>query len=85
MSTGKKLLLVIYAVLALLALTQAGTAVGIWAFRIILILAVAHVVEMLVYFKACQQAGGSLARHLFNVFLFGVLHMKDIKAAQGNN
>ncbi len=83
MSAGKVVLLVVYAVLAALALTQAGSAAGTWAVRIIVILAVAHTVEVLVFFKACQRAGGSLVGHLFNVFLFGVLHMKDIKAAQG--
>ena len=83
MSAAKIVLLVVYAVLAVLALTQAGTAAGSWALRIILILAVAHAVEVVVFFRACQRAGGSLVGHLFNVFLFGVFHMKEIKAARG--
>jgi uncharacterized protein YhhL (DUF1145 family) len=84
MSKGKIIALVVYAVLAVLALTQAGTTAGIWATRIILILVVAHTLEMLFFFKACQRAGGSLAGHLFNVFLFGVVHMQEVKAAQGD-
>ena len=83
MSAAKIGLLVTYAILAALALTQAGSPVGIWSARILLILAVAHTVEVIVFFKACQRAGGSLVGHLFNVFLFGVFHMKEIKAARG--
>jgi len=45
------------------------------------ILAVAHLLEMVFFFRTCQRAGGSLPWHLFNVFLFGVLHMKEVKAA----
>ena len=81
MSAGKIVLLVIYAVLAGLAFTQAGTAAGAWAFRIILILVVVHAVEVLVFFKACQRAGGSLAGHMINIFLFGVFHMKEIRGS----
>jgi uncharacterized protein YhhL (DUF1145 family) len=83
MSSGKIVLLVIYAVLAALAITQSTSPAGVWALRLIVILAVVHTVEMVVFFKACQRAGGSLAGHLLNVFLFGVIHVKDIKAAQG--
>lgn len=80
MSAGKLALLALYAVLAGLAVLQAGTPAGTWAVRILVILAVAHLVEMVIFFKACQRAGGSLAGHMVNVFLFGVVHMKDIKA-----
>jgi len=82
MSAGKIVLLVIYAVLAGLAIAQPATAAGIWSLRIIVLLALVHTVEVAVFFKACQRAGGSLPGHLVSVFLFGVLHMKDIKAAQ---
>jgi len=82
MSVGKIVLLVVYAVLAGLAVTQPATAAGIWSLRIIVLLAVVHTVEVAVFFKACQRAGGSLPGHIVSVFLFGVLHMKEIKAAQ---
>ena len=82
MSAGKIVALLVYAVRAGLALTQGDSPLGVWSFRIILILVVAHAIEVLVFFKACQRAGGSLPAHLLNVFLFGVLHMKDIKATQ---
>ena len=82
MSTGKIVLLVIYAVLAGLALTQGESALGVWSLRILLLLVVAHAIEVMVYFKLCKEAGGSLVGHLVQVFIFGALHVKDIKAAQ---
>jgi len=85
MSAGKIVLLMVYAVLAVLALTQGDSATGVWALRLIGILVVVHLVETAVYFKLCQSAGGSLPGHLLNVFLFGVLHVKEIKTAQGKS
>lgn len=82
MSAAKIVLLVVYILLAALALAQGDTTVGIWSLRILGILAVAHLIETVVYFKLCQSAGGSLAGHLLSVFLFGVLHVKELKAAQ---
>ena len=82
MSAGKIVLLVIYAVLAGLAITQPATPVGVWSLRILVLLVVTHIIEVAVFFKACQRAGGSLPRHLVSVFLFGVLHMKELKATQ---
>jgi uncharacterized protein YhhL (DUF1145 family) len=81
-STGKIVLLVIYAVLAGLAITQPSTSAGIWSLRILVVLVLTHIVEVAVFFKACQRAGGSLPGHLVNVLLFGVLHMKELKATQ---
>jgi uncharacterized protein YhhL (DUF1145 family) len=83
MSVAKIVILVIYAVLSALALTQGDTTVGIWSLRLLGILVVAHLVETAVFFKLCQSAGGSLPGHLLNVFLFGVFHVNEIKAAQG--
>jgi uncharacterized protein YhhL (DUF1145 family) len=83
MSAGKIVLLVIYAVLAGLALTQGDSAAGLWSARILGLLVVVHLIETVVYFKLCKAAGGSLPAHLLNVFLFGVLHVNQLKAAQG--
>ena len=81
MSAPKIIILVSYVVLGALALTQGESPVGIWSLRILVILALAHVVEMLVFFRACQRAGGSLPMHMLNVFLFGVFHMREVKKA----
>ncbi len=83
MSAGKKIMLVIYVVLCGLALFQGGTGAGDWSLRILVILAVVHAIETAVFFRFCQRAGGSLPTHLLNVFLFGVLHVQEVKAAQG--
>jgi uncharacterized protein YhhL (DUF1145 family) len=82
MSAGKIVMLLIYAVLAMLALTQGESGVGIWSLRVLVLLAVVHFIETLVYFKLCKAAGGSLVGHLVNVFLFGVLHVSELKAKQ---
>ena len=83
MSAGKIVLLLVYIVLAGLALTQGGSTTGTWALRALGILAIVHLVETAVFFKLCKAAGGSLPGHLLSVFLFGVLHVKELKAAQG--
>ena len=60
MSAAKIVLLVVYAVLAGLALTQGDSTTGVWSLRILGILAVVHAIEAVVYFKLCKAAGGSL-------------------------
>ena len=85
MSAGKILLLVVYAVLAGLALTQGGSTMGVFALRALGILAVVHLIETAVFFQLCKAAGGSLPGHLVSVFLFGVLHVKELKVAQGKS
>ncbi|MDZ7781857.1 MAG: hypothetical protein U5K56_02570 [Halioglobus sp.] len=79
MSATKIAMLVIYAVLAALALTVSGP-VGTWSLAILAVLAVAHAIETVVFYRLCERAGGSLPLHLLNVFLFGVLHVKELKA-----
>ena len=81
MSPGKIGALVLYAVLAILALTQAGTTTGTVVNWIIIVLVVTHAVEMVVLFRLCRDAPGSLAGNLFNVFVFGYFHMVEMKAS----
>ena len=83
MSPVKVVTLAFYALLAFLAYTQAG-AVGVWSLRLLVVLAVAHTIEVMVFFKVCRDAPGSLAGHLLSVFLFGIFHVKEIKAAQNS-
>lgn len=85
MSAGKIALLLVYALLAGVALTQGESASGIWALRLLGILAAVHLIETVVYFKLCKAAGGSLSGHLLSVFLFGVLHVREMQAALGKN
>ena len=81
MSAGKIVALVLYAVLAGLALTQGGTQLGSIANWIILGLIAIHALEVVIFFKLCREAGGSLAGHLLQVFAFGVIHVKELKTA----
>ncbi|TGD71419.1 hypothetical protein E4634_19305 [Mangrovimicrobium sediminis] len=49
--------------------------VGKWG----LVLSVlAHGLEMFLFFGRCKRAGGSLPWHLFQVFLFGILHAREL-------
>lgn len=80
MSTTKIVMLIIYALLGGLALGMGDTAAGVWSLRILLILAAVHAVEAVVFFGLCGRAGGSLPVHLLQVFLFGVVHVQELKA-----
>ena len=80
MSAGKIGSLVLYAVLAVLAITQAGTSVATLAVWVLLVLAVVHAIEMLIFFRLCQSASGSLPGNLLQVFLFGYFHTVEMKA-----
>jgi uncharacterized protein YhhL (DUF1145 family) len=82
MSAAKIGLLVVYVALAVLAIVQGDSPVGSWSLKLLGILVVVHAIETLVFFKLCKAAGGSLAGHLLSVFLFGVLHVKELKSAQ---
>lgn len=85
MSAAKKVLVAVYAVLALLAVTQSDVALGQWSLRILLVLAVAHVVEVAIFYRFCREAGGSMPRHVLNLFFFGILHVQEIKAARAGS
>ena len=80
MSSGKIGCLVFYAVLAALAITQSGTQIGTITNWVIVGLIVIHALEVVIFFKLCREAGGSLIGHLLNIFVFGYLHMQEIKA-----
>jgi uncharacterized protein YhhL (DUF1145 family) len=85
MSPVKIVTLLTYSLLAVLAYTEAGSAVGVWSLRILLILAAVHLVEVVVFFKVCRSAGGSLPLHVLNVFLFGFFHVQEIRSAQSGS
>lgn len=84
MSATKKTLIAIYAVLALLAVTQSDIALGQWSLRILLVLAVAHLVEVAIFYRFCREAGGSMVSHVLNLFFFGILHVQELKAARAS-
>ena len=79
MSAAKIALLIVYAALALAVILAGGQLANYCAY-ILGGLALIHLAEMAVFFRRCQQAGGSLPLHLLNVFLFGIVHMKELDA-----
>jgi len=78
MSAPKLVMLLIYAVLAALALGVAGP-VGSWPAWVLLVLAVVHAIETVVFYREYKNAAGSLPGHIVNVFLFGILHMQELR------
>lgn len=80
MSKGKIGALVLYAVLAIIAITQAGTTAGTVANWIIVVLAATHLLEMILLFGLCRKAPGSLGGNLLQVFVFGYFHTVEMKA-----
>ena len=80
MSAEKIGCLVLYLVLAMLAVTQQGSSVATLAVWALLILAVTHTIEMVIFYRLCQRAPGSLLGNLLQVFLFGYFHTVDMKA-----
>ena len=80
MSSGKIGALVLYVILAALAITQAGTQIGTVVNWIIVGLVAVHALEVVVFFKLCREAPGSLVGNLINVFVFGYFHTQEMKA-----
>ena len=79
MSGTKIGILIGYVVLIALAVAGSGTAASV-ALWLLVLLAVAHVVEMAVFYGRCKAAGGSMVGHMLQVFLFGVFHVKELKS-----
>jgi len=83
MSLGKIAVLGVWVLFAALALCAPGTVwgtVGVWG---LVLSVVIHGIEVALYYGRCKRAGGSLPRHLLNVFLFGVLHLRELPPQQG--
>lgn len=80
MSSTKLGILVCYAIMIAVAIVAAGSTAGTIAAGVLLLLVVAHLIEMVIFFKRCKQAGGSMAGHMLQVFLFGVFHIKELEA-----
>ena len=82
MSAGKIGCLVLYAVLILVAIVQAGTPIGMGAGGILLALAVSHLLEMVLYYRLCKQSSGGLAGKPPECFRLRLLpHDRDESAA----
>ena len=78
MLAAKISLLVVYAVLAAVAVAAAGGIAGNVAAGVLVLIAVAHTIEMAVYYKRCQELGGAMAAHMLKLFLFGFLYAWEL-------
>lgn len=43
------------------------------------LMAAVHAIECAVFLPSLRKAGGPLASHLFQTFIFGYLHLKDVR------
>ena len=53
----------------------ATIATGLFGFLVI-----AHAIECVVFLKEIREAAGGLAHNLVQVFVFGVVHMQELRA-----
>ena len=71
--------LVLYVLLAWVAVTKPLTLIASISTGLLLLLAVAHLIECFLYRDLIRRAPGSAVWHLLNVFFFGVFHMIAMK------
>ena len=81
MSIGKIACLLLYAVLLGLVFTMGDPTAGTVALWTLALLVVAHLIEMVLYVPIARRAGGSLAGHMVQFFLFGIVHKKELEAS----
>ncbi len=83
MSGAKIAVLVLWAVMVVLALTQGGTRVGTVAGWTLAVLIAVHLLEAVLFLPLARRAGGSLPGHLLQLLLFGVVHKAEMRASLG--
>lgn len=49
--------------------------------RVLLALVIAHALECLFFLPRLRRAGGSLAHHLVQTLLFGIVHVRTLPAS----
>ena len=73
--------LIVYVILAYVAISFPLTLGAQFCLGLLVLLVLAHIAECFMYRKLMQQAPGAVHWHLVNVFLFGVLHKMEMTAA----
>ncbi|MDJ0864888.1 MAG: hypothetical protein QNK03_02190 [Myxococcota bacterium] len=67
------------------SLFVAAESTAAWLGRWVLVaLAVSHAIECVVFLPKLRRAGGSLANHLAQTFVFGVAHVGTLREAPGD-
>ena len=82
MSSQKIAVLVVW-ITSLLAMVLSGGLIGTIGKFLFGFLVVAHAVECFVFRKEIEDAPGGMGAQLVQVFLFGVVHMQELRAAAG--
>ncbi len=83
MSGPKWIVLAAWLLGALALLSSAEGALASVGRAIFWMLVVVHAIECLVFLPRLRRAPGTLARHLQQTFLYGILHVREIPASQG--
>jgi uncharacterized protein YhhL (DUF1145 family) len=73
--------LILYVILIYVAITVPLTLPANISLGVLVLLAALHLVECFMYKDIIRQAPGSPAWHLLNIFLFGIVHMMNMKVA----
>ena len=60
-----------------------GTQAALAARAVFCIMAVAHIVECVVFLPRLRRAGGSLGGHLLQTLVFGVFHLRTLADQPG--
>ena len=74
--------LILYAILLYVGITKPLTLGANISIGLLVVLALAHLAEMVIYRKRLVEAPGNTVWHFFNVFLFGVFHIQTLKAEE---
>ena len=82
MSSQKIAVLVVW-IASLLASVLSSGIIGTIGSVIFGFLVVAHAIECFVFRKELEEAPGGMGAQLVQVFLFGVVHMQELRAAAG--
>jgi uncharacterized protein YhhL (DUF1145 family) len=73
--------LILYVILIYVAITVPLTLPANISLGVLVLLAALHLVECFMYKDIIRQAPGSPLWHLLNIFLFGIVHMMNMKVA----
>ncbi len=84
MSSQKIVVLVVWVASALASLF-AGGIISTIGTVLISFLVVAHAIECIVFRKELADAPGGMGAHLGQVFLFGIVHMQELRAGSSGD
>ena len=83
MSVQKIVVLVVWVAALLASLFATGLAATLGTI-LVAFLVVAHTIECVVFRKELEQAPGSMGSQLIQVFVFGVVHMQELRSDAGS-